>query len=62
MAEPREIKIRLVRSLIGTPEKHRRVAKSLGLYKINQEVKHLESRIILGMIRKISHLIKVEAA
>lgn len=62
MAEPREIKITLVKSLIGTIPKHRKIAKALGLYKVNQEVKHLESRIIMGMIHKITHLIKVEAA
>lgn len=62
MAEPRKLKITLVKSLIGRPEKHRKVANALGLYKTNQEVEHLESNVIQGMLHKISHLIKVEAA
>lgn len=62
MAEPRRIKITLVKSLIGRPENHRRIINSLGLYKTNQVVQHFETEIILGMIHKVPHLIKVEAA
>ncbi len=62
MAEPREIKITLVKSLIGCSEKHRRIVKALGLYKTNQIVKHFETPQILGMLHKVSYLLKVEAA
>jgi large subunit ribosomal protein L30 len=62
MAEPREIQITLVKSLIGCSDKQRKVAKALGLYKTNQVVKHLDSAIIRGMLHKVSHLVKVEAA
>jgi large subunit ribosomal protein L30 len=62
MAEARKVKVTLVKSLIGRPEKHRKIVKALGLYKTNQEVIHHESPIINGMLHKISHLIKVEAA
>lgn len=62
MAEPRRIRIKLIKSLIGRPEKHRKIAKALGLYKTNQEVVHFETPVISGMLHKISHLIQVEAA
>lgn len=62
MADPREIKIKLVKSLIGCSEKQRRVAQALGLYKMNQVVTHFETDIIRGMIQKVVHLVSVEAA
>ncbi len=58
----RKVKVKLVRSLIGRPEKHRKIATALGLYKVNQVVDHFETEIITGMIQKISHLIQVEVA
>ena len=54
------LKIKLVRSLIGRPEKHRLVAQGLGLRKLNSEVVRKDSPEIRGMVRKISHLLKVE--
>lgn len=56
-----KIKVKLKKSLIGSTEKQRKVAKSLGLSKINQVVEHNDSDMIRGMINKISHLLSVEA-
>ena len=53
------IKIKLVRSLIGTPETQRRVVRGLGLTKKDQVVEHFESATIMGMVNKVSHLVKV---
>lgn len=53
------LKITLKRSLIGRPEKQRRVVRALGLRKINQTVTHEDSPSIRGMIRRTSHLIEV---
>jgi len=55
------MKITLVRSLIGFPRKQREVAKGLGLRKLQSHVIRRETPEILGMIRKISHVLKVEA-
>lgn len=55
------LRIKLVRSLIGYPQKQREVAKGLGLRKINSEVVRNDCPEIRGMIDKISHLVKVEA-
>ena len=53
------IKIKLVRSLIGTPEAQRRVVRGLGLTKKNQVVEHFESATIMGMVNKVSHLVEI---
>ena len=54
-----KVKIKLVRSLIGTPETQRRVARALGFTKKDQVVEHNESATIMGMVNKISHLLEV---
>jgi large subunit ribosomal protein L30 len=59
--EARELRIKLVRSLIGHPCEQREVAKGLGLRKLNSEVIRKDCPEIRGMIIKISHLVKVEA-
>lgn len=55
----KKIKIKLVKSLIGSTDAQRKVAKSLGLSKINQVVEHFDSPTILGMVKKIPHLVQI---
>ena len=57
-----QLKITLTRSLLGRMDKHRRVAKALGLTKMHRTVTHDDTPTIRGMIRKISHLLTVEVA
>jgi len=57
----KQLRITLVRSVIGRPQKHREVVKGLGLRKINSHVIRKDCPEIRGMINKISHLLKVEA-
>ena len=59
MAKNKKIKITLVKSLIGSTEKQRRVAKALGLTKKDQTVEHDNTPIIMGMVNAIPHLLKV---
>lgn len=54
------ITVRLVRSMIGRPEKHRKVLRAMGLTKLNKAVRLTDSPSVQGMIRKVSHLVKVE--
>jgi large subunit ribosomal protein L30 len=61
MTSPRKVAVTLVRSLIGVPEKLRKVVYALGLRKTHQRVEHMDTPIIRGMINKVSHLITVEA-
>jgi large subunit ribosomal protein L30 len=51
------IKIKLVRSIICTPEKHRRVVKGLGLRKLNQVVERPDTAAFRGMVKKVPHLL-----
>ncbi len=53
------IKITLVKSLIGSTEKQRRVAKALGLTKKDQTVEHENTPVIMGMVKAIPHLLSV---
>jgi large subunit ribosomal protein L30 len=55
----KKVRIRQIRSIIGGTERQRSVLRSLGLKKMNQEVVHPANPAILGMIRKIPHLLEV---
>ena len=54
------LKITLVRSVIGRPETQRRTVKSLGLRKLNSFSILPDSPTIRGQIHKVEHLVKVE--
>jgi large subunit ribosomal protein L30 len=58
MAEGK-IKIRLVRSPICTPEKHKKIVKSLGLHKINRVVERPDTPGFRGMVGKVPHLLEI---
>lgn len=58
--EKRDLRITLVRSLIGYPLRQRETAKGLGLRKINSQVVRPDRPEVRGMIAKVSHLVKVE--
>ncbi len=53
------IKIMQTSSPIGCPKKQREVLKGLGLRKIGQVVKRLNTPAIRGMVNKIPHLVKI---
>ena len=56
----RRLKITQVRSVIGRPEKHRRVVRALGLRRNQTSVVHDDTQQIRGMVAKVSHLLTVE--
>ncbi len=58
--EERKIRVTLVRSLIGRPWKQRRTVRALGLKRINHSVVHRDTPEIRGMVRRVTHLVKVE--
>ena len=51
------IKIKLVRSVICTPEKHKIIVRSLGLKKLNQIVVRPDTPGFRGMVLKVPHLL-----
>ena len=54
------VKVTLVKSMIGRPEKHRKVLRGLGLTKVNRTVELIDTPAVRGMINKVSHLVKAE--
>jgi large subunit ribosomal protein L30 len=56
----KKIRIRLVRSLIGSKPAQRRTVKALGLARLNSAVEREVNPAILGMVRTVSHLVEVE--
>jgi large subunit ribosomal protein L30 len=55
-----ELKITLVKSTIGAKPKHKKTAAALGLTKLNKTVTQKDNAAMRGMIKHISHLVKVE--
>lgn len=56
----KEVKITLIKSIIGRPERQKETVRSLGLGKINSQVIQNLTSDIKGKINKVSHLIKYE--
>jgi len=56
------LKVTLVRSLIGRLPKHRACARGLGLRRVHQMVEVEPTPQNLGMVRRISYLLRVEDA
>lgn len=59
-AGERKLRVTLVRSLIGRPWKQRRIIRALGLKRINHAVVHRDTPEIRGMIKRVTHLVRVE--
>ena len=53
------IKIRLVRSPICTPEKHKKIVRSLGLKKLNRIAVRPDTPVFRGMVKKVPHLLEI---
>ena len=51
------IKIKLIRSVICTPIKHKIIVRSLGLKKMNQIVERPDTPSFRGFVKKIPHLL-----
>jgi len=56
-----KIKIKLVRSLIGSLPKQRATVRALGLRKIGSCTEQEANPAILGMVKVVSHLVSVES-
>jgi len=55
-----KIKITLIRSKIGSTDRQKRTLEALGLRKISDSVEIEATPQMNGMVRKVSHLLKVE--
>jgi len=55
----KKIQVTQVKSVIDRPERQKRTMVALGLKKMNATVEVEATPQILGMVRKVNHLIKV---
>jgi large subunit ribosomal protein L30 len=53
-----KIKITQVKSAIDRTNRQKATLKALGLKKVNQTVEHEDTPKILGMVKKVEHLVK----
>lgn len=57
-----KIKITQIKSGIDRSQRQKDTLKALGLGKIRRTVEHEATPQILGMVKKVDHLVKVEQA
>ena len=55
-----KIKITQTRSRIHTTKRQKATLDALGLRKLNRSVEHVVTPQIMGMVKSVEHLIKVE--
>ena len=55
-----KIRVTQVKSKIGRPESQKRTILALGLKRINHSVEHETTPQVLGMVKKVAHLLMVE--
>jgi large subunit ribosomal protein L30 len=53
------LRIKYVRSAIGTPPKHRLIIKSLGFKRLNQVVTRVDTPAVRGMVAQVPHLVAI---
>jgi large subunit ribosomal protein L30 len=53
------LKIKMIGSLIGCPEKQRATVRGLGLRRMNQVVERVDTPEIRGMVKKVPHLVAI---
>ncbi len=56
----KKIKVTQVKSIIDRPKDQKLTIKALGFKKMHQTIEKTATPQILGMIRKVSHLVQVE--
>ena len=56
----KQLKVTLVKSTIGSLEKHKRTVQALGLTKIGSNVMVRDNPAMRGMIFAVKHLVTVE--
>ncbi len=59
MPDIKTLKVKLVKSPIGTLQSHRDTVRGLGLRKVNSERELQDTPAVRGMINKIAYLVKV---
>ena len=60
ISEMAKIRITQVKSAIGRPKNQKATIVALGIKKMNSPVEHEATPQVLGMVRKVEHLVTVE--
>lgn len=60
--QSKQIKVTLVRSVIGTRESHRATVRGLGLRRLNSSSVLTDTPEVRGMIRTVAYLVAVSEA
>jgi len=55
-----KLRIKQVKSKIGSTKRQKLTLEALGLRKVDAVVEHEDTAQIMGMIKKVSHLVTVE--
>lgn len=55
-----KVRITLVKSPIGRKPTHRRTVEALGLRKLNHSVETEATDAVMGMVRRVSYLVRCE--
>jgi large subunit ribosomal protein L30 len=55
----RTLRIRQIRSAIGSIPAHREILRGLGLRRIRHEVERADSPAVRGMVNRVSHLVEI---
>jgi large subunit ribosomal protein L30 len=58
----KKLKVTLIRSGINRPDTQKRTIRGLGLTKMGRSVVLADNLSVRGMIRSVSHLVRVETA
>ena len=58
-ADPKKIKVKLVKSIASCKESHRATVRGLGLKWTNHTVEVVDTPATRGMINKVSYLVKI---
>jgi len=56
----KKVKITQIKSAIDRPERQKRTLRALGITKMHRVHEHDATPQIMGMINKLSHLLKIE--
>ncbi|HEX6690268.1 MAG TPA: 50S ribosomal protein L30 [Burkholderiales bacterium] len=57
----KKIKVRLLKSILGTKRDHRATVRGLGLKRINQVSELVDTPAVRGMIDKVNYLVRIES-
>ena len=53
------VRIRMIGSVIGCPEKQRATVRGLGLRRMHQVVERTDTPAVRGMVKAIPHLVRI---